>query len=127
MPLADLTLAPPQVFAIELRAADWAGMVRWYREVLGLKVLLRVIDDQYAQLHAGSVQLAIVGHGDPGMPSGRVTLAFEVADSDTTALRLSAAGWEFERRERNAEGLSEIVTTDPEGNRLRLFEWPRRQ
>lgn len=127
MPLVDLTTAPPELFAIELRASDWAGMVKWYREVLGLKVLLRVIDDQYAQLHAGSVQLAIVGHGDPGAASGRVTLAFEVSDSDATASRLAMQGWDFERRERTAEGLSELVTTDPEGNRLRLFEWPRRK
>lgn len=127
MPLVDLTVAPPELFAIELRVTDWPGMVKWYREVLGLKVLLRVIDDQYAQLHAGSVQLAIVGHREPGSASSRVTLAFEVSDSDATASRLAATGWEFERRERTNEGLSELVTADPEGNRLRLFEWPKRK
>jgi hypothetical protein len=34
------------------------------------------------------------------------------------------AGWEVSRPDRTSEGFREIVTLDPDGNRIRLFAWP---
>ena len=50
----------PALFAVEIRTARWDELVEWYRVVVGLKVLLRVVDDQYALLEAGPARLAIL-------------------------------------------------------------------
>ncbi len=55
----------PSLFSVELRTARWADLVEWYRDVLGLTVLLRVVDDQYALLAAGDTRLAIMGRAAP--------------------------------------------------------------
>lgn len=114
----------PSLFCIELRSARWAELVEWYRTVLGLRVLVRVVDDGYALLAAGDVRLAILARPEPGEASRRWSLGFEVADVDETARRLAAAGTEGAPRS-HPEGFRELVVTDPDGNRLRLFTWPR--
>ncbi len=43
----------PGLYCIELRTANWPASVEWYRQVLGLRVLVRVVDDGYALLEAG--------------------------------------------------------------------------
>ncbi len=35
----------PSLYSVEIRTAQWPQMVNWYRHVLGLKVLVRVVDD----------------------------------------------------------------------------------
>jgi predicted enzyme related to lactoylglutathione lyase len=79
------------LYCVEIRTADWERSVRWYRETLGLKVLVRVTDDGYALLEMGTA-----GGGDVTPPKG------------------------------HPEGFREIVTTDPDGNQIRLFSWPSR-
>ena len=56
--------------------------------------------------------------------SARWSLGFEVDDLDASAKRLTDSGWEVSRHERTAEGFREVVTLDPDGNRIRLFAWP---
>ena len=82
---------PPSLFSIELRTARWEMLVDWYRDVLGLKVLLRVVDDHYALLDAGDTRLAIMGRATPGEASGRWSLGFETGDLDAAGHRLGAA------------------------------------
>jgi catechol 2,3-dioxygenase-like lactoylglutathione lyase family enzyme len=100
-------------------------MVAWYREVLGLRVLVRVVDDGYALLDAGSTRLAIITRSDPSTSSRRISLAFEVADVQRLCERLSEAGSPISHPARDPEGLREAETADPDGNRIRLFSWPR--
>jgi len=114
----------PELFCVELRTARWAELVEWYRTVLGLKVLVRVVDDGYALLGAGDGRLALLARTDPGPASGRVSLGFETTDLDAVAGRLAAAGAEFTPPRRHAEGFRELVVRDPDGNVLRLFSWP---
>ncbi|MFM7207210.1 MAG: VOC family protein [Planctomycetaceae bacterium] len=115
--------APPQpsLFSVELRTTRWEMLVDWYRDVVGLKVLLRVEDDRYALLDAGCTRLAIMGRASPGEPSGRWSLGFETDDLDAAALRLGAAAASPPRT--NPEGFRELVAHDPDGNKLRLFSW----
>lgn len=113
----------PELFAVELRTAHFEAMVAWYREALGLRVLLRVIDDGYALLGAGAARIALVARAEPGGPSDRVSLAFEVDDLEAARARLVAAGAEIVARPESHEGFREFVTRDPDGNRLRLFAW----
>ena len=114
---------PPTLFAVELRTTRWAELVAWYRDVLGLKVLLRVIDDRYALLAAGGSRLAILGRDEPAETNARVTLCFEVTCLDTARSTLAAAGNLTAEPVANPEGFRELIVTDPDGNRLRLFAW----
>ncbi len=114
----------PGLYCIELRTADWERSVQWYREALGLRVLMRVVDDGYALLEAGETRLAILARNSPGDASPRWSLGFEVDDVDIMAARLTEAGSEVSRPRSNPEGLQEILTTDPDGNSIRLFAWP---
>lgn len=114
---------PAEFFAAEVRTTAWEALVAWYREVLGLRVLLRVSDDGYALLGDARGRIAIVSRPDPGPPGERIGLAIEVVDLDAVAARLAAAGADVVRRPPHAEGFAELLTHDPDGNRLRLFTW----
>ena len=116
---------PPGLYCVELRTADWEGSVRWYRETLGLKVLVRVIDDGYALLAAGEIRLALLARETPGDASKRISLAFEVNDLERIVQRLERMGSEISKVKTDEEGLREVSTTDPDDNRIRLFCWPR--
>lgn len=115
----------PGLYCVELRTADWERSVRWYREALGLTVLVRVIDDGYALLAAGETRLALLARTTPGDASKRISLAFEVNDLTRVVQRLERAGAEISKVKTDEEGLREVSTTDPDGNRIRLFCWPR--
>lgn len=121
-PLADQAA---ELYCIELRTGRWQQLVAWYKNALGMRSLLRVDEDRYALLAAGPARLAIVGRDEPGTASGRWTLAFEVADLDVAEARLEGAGAEVLPRRLHPEGFTTISTTDPDGNRVRLFTWPK--
>jgi len=114
----------PSLFSVELRTARWPEMVEWYRNVLGLRVLVRVVDDGYALFEAGDTRLAILSRPTAGEPSGRWSLGFEVADLDAARERLAGADAGLPPPHLHAEGFRELVATDPDGNRVRLFSWP---
>lgn len=113
----------PELFSIELRSARWGELVEWYRNVLGLQVLIRALDDGYALLQAGSARLAILERPEAPPASHRWSLGFEVADLAACRDRLRIAGAEIHEPPPSHEGFREIVTHDPDGNRLRLFAW----
>ncbi|HTU23847.1 MAG TPA: VOC family protein, partial [Pirellulales bacterium] len=70
----------PGLYCIELRTANWPASVEWYRHVLGLRVLVRVVEDGYALLEAGDTRLALLARESAGEPSARISFAFEVHD-----------------------------------------------
>lgn len=113
---------PPSLFSVELRTARWQLLVDWYRDILGLPVLVRVLDDEYALLAAGETRLAIMGRPTPGEASGRWSLGFEAVDLDAAFARLGAAA--KGPPETHPEGFRELRAVDPDGNRIRLFSWP---
>ncbi len=115
---------PPSLFSVELRTARFGELVEWYRGVLGLRVLVRVVDDGYALLDAGETRLAILERPSAGEPSGRWSLGFEVEDLDAAHARLAAAAADIPLPRLHAEGFRELVVKDPDGNRIRLFSWP---
>ena len=114
----------PGLYCVELRTSNWTEMIRWYREVLGLKVLVRVVEDGYALLEAGDTRIALISRENAGPLSARWSLGFEVDNLESSAKHLADNGWEVSRHERTAEGFREVVTLDPDGNRIRLFSWP---
>jgi predicted enzyme related to lactoylglutathione lyase len=114
----------PGLYCVELRTENWEQLVEWYREVLGLRVLVRVIDDGYALLEAGETRLALLSREASGESSRRISLAFEVKDVPQICKRLTFFGSAVSHPDRDHEGLREANTTDPDGNRIRLFCWP---
>jgi len=99
-------------------------MLRWYREVLGLRVLVRVMEDGYALVEAGDTRIALLSRPAGGEASQRISLAFEVTDVPKVCARLEAAGSIISHPKRDAEGLREANTADPDGNWIRLLSWP---
>ena len=114
----------PSLFSVELRTARWAELVDWYRNVIGLRVLVRVVDDGYALLAAGDTRLAILSRPAAPPASGRWSLGFEVENLTAARERLAAAGVDVGNPAAHPEGFRELVVADPDGNRIRLFEWP---
>ena len=112
----------PELFCVELRTTRWAELVEWYRSVLGLRVLVRVVDDGYALFEAGDTRLALLRRATPGEASGRWSLGFEVADLNAVGRRLEAAGATVAPTA-HPEGFRELVVADPDGNKIRLFTW----
>ena len=115
----------PGLYCVEIRSRDWLQAAHWYRDVLGLRVLVRVPDEKYALLAAGETRLAILGRDQPGEATRRISLAFEVPDLAPLVERLHATGAQLPPPHTSDEGLREINLVDPDGNRLRLFSWPR--
>jgi len=114
----------PSLYCVEIRTANWEAMLAWYREVLGLRVLVRVVEDGYALLEAGETRLALIARSSTAPSSTRISLAFEVADVHHVGARLKLAGSPVSHPKRDLEGLRETNTADPDGNRIRLFSWP---
>ncbi len=116
----------PGLYCIELRSENWVRLVDWYRHALGLRVLVRVVDDGYALLEAGETRIALLSREATGPSTPRLSLAFEVEDVPKVCARLEEAGSPLMHPNHDPEGLREVNTEDPDGNRIRLFCWPKR-
>ncbi len=114
----------PGLFSVELRSGQWESLVAWYRNVLGLRVLVRVVEDGYALFEAGDTRLAILLRDTPGEASGRWSLGFEVNDLSPQLARLQEHGSPVDGPKEHPEGFRELITVDPDGNKIRLFSWP---
>jgi predicted enzyme related to lactoylglutathione lyase len=114
----------PGLYCVELRTEQWEAAVKWYRETLGLRVLVRVVEDGYALFEAGETRLSLLARRSAGEASGRWSLGFEVENLDGVAQRLLEAGSPVTRPRDDPEGFQEIITSDPDGNTIRLFCWP---
>ncbi len=114
----------PGLYCVELRTDQWEQAVKWYRETLNLRVLVRVPEDGYALFEAGETRLSLLARRSSGEASGRWSLGFEVDSLESVARRLLEAGSPVTRPRDEPEGFQEIITSDPDGNTIRLFAWP---
>src|SRR4051794_6565823 len=109
------------LYCVELTVADWPAAVAWYREVLGLEVLLRVEADHFALLRAGTSRLALK-QGSP--QPGTVQLTFEVDDLPATLAQLTTRGILPEAPLKHSqEGYRRALFRDPDGYSICLFDW----
>jgi hydroxymethylpyrimidine/phosphomethylpyrimidine kinase len=109
------------LYLVEVPVADWSASVAWYRDRLGLPVILLDEPKKYALLAAGPARVAL--KQGPARPNGTV-LTFHVCDLDTELTRL--AGQEIFPRSAvkdSPEGYRVARFTDPDGNQLAIFEW----
>jgi len=114
----------PNLYCVEIRTNRWDTMVQWYRQTLGLRVLVRVVEDGYALIEAGETRIALLSREQITEPNSRWSLGFEVDNLTKLVLQLEAARTEFHAPRRHEEGFNEILTADPDGNVIRLFSWP---
>lgn len=113
-----------RLYCVELRTSRWAELVTWYRDVVGLRVAVRMTGRQYALLTGREGRLAILGRPDARDDGHRWNLVFETADLDAVRQRLSATGSPIEAQSAELENYTDLVTVDPDGNRVRFFAWP---
>lgn len=110
----------------ELSVADWPAAVRWYVEVLGLRMAVEDAAHQFALLDAGACRLSLKGGASspaPGTPRG-VRLTFRVQDVDAERDRLRRLGLEVGApRDNLAEGYRKVSLHDSEGTPITLFSW----
>ncbi len=114
-----------RLYSVELRTADWSRLVGWYRDVVGLRVAVRMTGRQYALLTGDEGRLAILGRSDAASAERRWSLAFETADLEAVRERLTAAGVAVVAAESESESYRELTVDDPDGNRIRFFTWAR--
>jgi predicted enzyme related to lactoylglutathione lyase len=112
------------LYAVELRTTDWLRLVTWYRDVVGLRVAVRMTGRQYALLAGREGRLVILGREDAAPADKRWSLVFEVADLEAVRARLDGAGIVSTPAESQSENYRELVVTDPDGNQVRFFTWP---
>jgi catechol 2,3-dioxygenase-like lactoylglutathione lyase family enzyme len=114
----------PELFLTELKVTDWPRAVRWYVEILGLRVVLSDPEPQYALLAAGSGRVALKGGGSEDLGRNAVRLVFQVEDAEAERARLLDLGVAVgPMREISREGYREVRLADPEGVPITLFSW----
>jgi catechol 2,3-dioxygenase-like lactoylglutathione lyase family enzyme len=106
------------LYFVELRVRDWSASVVWYRDVLGLELLLHDESHSFALFAAGGARLALKA-GEP-CPGGS-SITFEVDDLSAWVERLGAR---IEGPIKSSpEGYRRALLRDPDGYEITLFEW----
>lgn len=109
-----------------LRAADPEAMTAWYRDVLGVDFG----DHGLWQQPAGPTVMAMFGADTDyfgtrpeNQDRQQTMLNFRVADLDAMIAQLRAAGAEVDDETQQMDGIGRFGwVTDPEGNRIELWE-----
>jgi lactoylglutathione lyase len=109
--------------------------VRFYTEVLGLELTLRVPEDTYAEFRAGSAVLSLyrrelmdqvvgVEHDADAPRIDRVALVFRVDDVSAVYEQLQGRGARFSTtpHDQDAWGLRVAHLRDPDGNLIEIYQ-----
>ena len=106
---------------VELTVRDLDAAVAWYREVMGLREVMRSEANSFALLSAGPIRLAL----KQGTPiSSSVLLAFEVADLDRWVRDLTDRGIPLDGEVKTSrEGYRRARVRDLDGYAVSVFEW----
>lgn len=100
--------------------SDMDRAIAFYTQALELR-LVRRHGDEWAELDAGTVRLALHGGANEERPSGGAVV-FEVEDLDEARFAMELRGVVLGEAG-EAEGLARFVSfTDPDGNRMQLIE-----
>ena len=115
-------------YMTEIWTADWHRSVAWYTSVLGLRLVLNDLPNQFALLAAEERSGRVAIKGGPterAADRGAVRLVFEVADLDQLALAWSERGIAIAGPLPSAEGYRSLKIFDPDGTPIEVFEWVR--
>lgn len=107
---------------VVLAVSDFAASLAWYRDVLGLRVVLTDEPKQFALLQGESGGRIGLKIGTPA--PGGVTSHLEVTGLGAELVRLARLGVLAESPLRESpEGYREVFIRDPDGYAVGLFEW----
>ena len=114
-----------ELFAIEIRTAQWQPMVLWYASALEMKVAVRSEEDGYALLVGEGWRISLLQlEEDEPRDRSAISLAIEVEDLETTVDRvrpyLTSPADPVAHSE---EGFLQWSVADPDGNRVKLFQF----
>ncbi len=102
---------------------DMDGAVAFYTGVVGLE-LRRREGNEWAELDAGPVRLAL--HGTDDEPPGSGTVVLRVDDLDAARWTLEQRGARFDAYVGEVEGFARFATfRDPDGNPVQIIEYQR--
>ena len=108
-----------------LRARDPAALARWYAEHLGIDVMVEGQSEAVWWPEAGPIVFAPFPEDTDyfGRPDQQVMLNYRVPDLDRMLAQLRDAGVEVLNKVEELPGVGRFGwATDPEGNRLELWE-----
>ncbi|MCH8818193.1 MAG: VOC family protein [Chloroflexi bacterium] len=112
------------LYQVMLMVRDVDRMVRFYRDIVGLRVIFPSEEpeggfsgENWVELDALGTRLAIHGGGEIN-GKGATTLSFKVDDVEAVYLSLKQRGCEIEPPAELGPGVFVSKAVDPEGNRL---------
>jgi predicted enzyme related to lactoylglutathione lyase len=109
-----------------VRVQDWAGMVRYYRDCLGLQQRFADEASEYAMFDAGPIRLAVEGPAMPALPreqgAGALVLNFEVPDLGEALRALRGNEAQVQGEVRHGPGYTYAAVCDPEGNQHIVYQ-----
>jgi catechol 2,3-dioxygenase-like lactoylglutathione lyase family enzyme len=111
-----------QWFMAEVRVSDRAGSVRWYRDMLGLTILLDDPARGFTLLGVDGGRIALK-QGSASLDRAAVRLVFQVSDVDAVFERLGTLDIPCSGPTDSDEGYREIRLADPDGTPIHLFSW----
>jgi catechol 2,3-dioxygenase-like lactoylglutathione lyase family enzyme len=102
---------------------DMDRAIDFYVNVVGLR-LLRREGNEWAELEAAPIRLAL--HGTDEEAPGSGTVVFHVDDLDATRMSLGSRGVPFDEHIGHVEGFARFATfRDPDGNPVQIIEYAR--
>lgn len=112
------------LYMVQVSVPDVPVTARWYRDMLGLELLMADAQGKFALMSAGSCRLALKrGRSKPGV----VRLHFQIGDLDGEILRLRNLGLTVSEVKASDEGYRRVLVEDPAGYEVALFEWTKPQ
>ncbi|MFO0809276.1 MAG: VOC family protein [Gemmataceae bacterium] len=115
----------PALYMVELVVSDWQASASWYADVFGLRAVVTDAARGFVLMDAVGGRLALK-QGNPR--PGTANLVFSVADLAAELARLAALGVMPESPVKTSdEGYRRAFVRDPDGYRVGLFEWVRRE
>ncbi|PQO30982.1 hypothetical protein DTL21_22585 [Bremerella cremea] len=116
-----------ELFAVEIRTAQWETMLRWYTSALRMDSRLRSEEDGYALLTGEGWRLSLLQlQDDQPRDRSAISLAIEVEDLEMVRRHVAAYLTEPEAPiQKSDEGFIQWTIADPDGNRIKLFQFER--
>lgn len=114
-----------ELFAVEIRTKQWQPMILWYTSALSLKSAVRSEEDGYALLAGRGWRLSLLElQEDEPRDHSAISLAIEVENLSAVREKIEPFLMESPQPiETSDEGFLQWTTTDPDGNRIKLFQF----
>ena len=114
-----------ELFAVEIRTAQWQPMILWYTSALNMKAAVRSAEDGYALLAGRGWRLSLLELQEEE-PRDHSAISLALVVENLTAARERVENFLMEPSapiETSEEGFLQWTTTDPDGNRIKLFQF----